>query len=227
MWINLSNSLRFKLKIVGIIAAVLLMSIGNNFWGKKRFQELDQSFTTLYKDRLLPASYTFELTKNLYEKRLAIEKIVHQCDEEEALETAGYFSERNERIDQLLHEFEQTYLIEAEGFALKDLREKIEACRSLEATILSHAAMPDVHAGLMIEFQESFDMALNDLSILNQIQLDMGSKIRKDSKALLAGSFLMANFEISLVVIIALLLLFVLFLIKLYHHTPAGQSRWN
>jgi hypothetical protein len=206
-------SVQQKFRAAGLLAAVVLLVLGVNMLTRKSLSDLDHSFTSMYEDRLLPSTYVFELANLLYLKRLALEKKLRSAPLNEPEEDEALFS-HNKEMESLIKDFEHTYLTELEHFALTDLKLRLRQYNELETAVLeayhSHALSPRLESLL----DERFDAAIKDLAVLSKIQRDVGTELRSDSKAIFAGSNLLANFEVSILLIAGLIIQIILFSVK-------------
>ena len=65
-----------KIKTATLPMGVMVLVIVSNLIARKNITEMNRSVTSIYKDRLIPATNIFYLTENLYRKRLAMEEFL-------------------------------------------------------------------------------------------------------------------------------------------------------
>jgi hypothetical protein len=196
-WIG-SMGARVKAALLSIV--VLLAVLLNNHWERSNIQRWDESFSSIYDDRLVPETYIFKLTDQLYRKRLLWSEAA-QPGRAEAVRIA--LGEHDAAIEGLVKGFEATYLVDAESRALGGFKAHLAACRDLERRWVA-APSGEVHAALVVEF----DRALTQLSLLSRIQEQVGHDLKKGSKSLLASSSLLYQLEMALLILMGLLIQF-------------------
>ncbi len=63
-----------KRKIVAFLLVVLLLGLINNYFSRKYYNNIDKNMSSIYNDRLMPASYLFKISDHLYQKKLLLEQ---------------------------------------------------------------------------------------------------------------------------------------------------------
>lgn len=205
----------------GLLMGVLLVAVlVNNLWERSNVQDLDRSFSSIYDDRLIPATYIFKLTDHLYRKRLLWADAERP---DQAEKVRAELIKHDAAIDSLVKGFEATYLVEAESKALQELETRLATGQKLEAQWLARSS-PELRSAMT----EEFDQALIQLDQLSQIQEHVGKDLKKGSRSLLASSLSAYQFEISLMILVFLLLLAVAFGPKsLEPSSKPGDPRLN
>ena len=196
-WIG---GIRSRVGAALLLSAMLLSVLINNYWEQSNVQHWDESFSSIYDDRLLPATYIFKLTERLYKKRLLWGEAA-RAGSAEAIRAK--LDEHDEAIDALVMEFETTVLVDAEKQALKGFKSRWRACRDLErrwVDLPSEGSLPAMEA--------EFDQALHQLNMLSRIQEQVGFDLKKGSKNLLASSSILSRLQIVLLIVIGLLIPF-------------------
>jgi hypothetical protein len=187
-----------KAKIPLILGAMLLLLLANNRWEHNNIQGLEKCFASIHDDRLIPATYIFQLTDHLYKKRL-LWGDAERPGQGEALRAE--LRKHDEAMESLLRRFEATYLVDAESRALKDLKASLSAGQKLEERWASGPSK-ELHAAMTAEF----DRARHQLNSLSLIQTYVGEDLKRDSKSLLGGASISHTMEISLLLLVGLLL---------------------
>jgi hypothetical protein len=206
-------SAKQKLKAAGLLTASVLLVLGINLLSRKSLSELDHSLDSMYEDRLLPSTYVFDLTNLLYLKRLALEKKLRAESGPHLIGTAE-LDEHNREMEALIQDFEHTYLTELEDWALTDLRSKVWRYNQLEAQVLEAHRSQRLSPKLEAALDEQFEAAIQDLAVLSKIQRDVGTELRSSSKAIFAGTHLLANFEVSILLIVGLIIQIIIFSVQ-------------
>lgn len=167
---------------------------------------MNDSFCSIYADRLLPATYIFQLTDHLYRKRLILEHQLHHHDTLEAKEAQRQVMIHNKAMDTLIADFEATYLVKAEGQLLSTFKQQLKDYNRLEKGLLEAAQLQQPSEKDRTSLNALFDVTRNELTQLSQLQIDVGRAMRDDSLRLLASTKVLTMLEAALIVIIALVI---------------------
>jgi hypothetical protein len=143
---------------------------------------LDQSISSIYKDRLLPATYLHRIANHLYEQRL----------------TGG--DSHPMAIDSLVAAYETTYLTPDEKKQWASFKTHLSRYRQ-------EAAKGDTAVS-----QQEFQETISDLIDLSNIQIGEGKNLESDSHNVVSGSVLSSQLEMSLLIILGLLATVLLFM---------------
>ncbi|MFT3773235.1 MAG: MCP four helix bundle domain-containing protein [Minicystis sp.] len=179
---------------------ILLGVLLNNQWERHNIQQWDASFSSIYDDRLVPATYVFKLTDQLYQKRLLWME-AQRPGRTEAVRAA--LDKHDTAVEALVREFEATYLVEAESQALSRFKARWAACRVLEREWISETS-----AERLVAMTAEFDQALEQLNLLSRIQEQVGYDLKKGSQSRLASSGILYQLEMALLIVMALLIQF-------------------
>ncbi|HMO39309.1 MAG TPA: MCP four helix bundle domain-containing protein [Saprospiraceae bacterium] len=199
-------SIRPKIKVAFLLALICVAVLLQIAWERYHITNIDKSFSSIYEDRLLPASYIFHLTDHLYKKRLMLEKYFIGAPSVQPAEDICQLEAHNAAIEKLLCDFDATYLIEIEGKVLHDFKQKLLAYNTMEMQLLQARAeglLPDADEAAFLKL---FAVTIDELTQLSQIQTDVGKKMKEDTQGLTASTSLLANMEAALVIVIGLVI---------------------
>lgn len=209
-----ASSVGARVKAALLLIVIVLAAILNNRWERSNLRRWDDSFSSIYDDRLVPETYVFELTDRLYRKRLlwsgqdGVPVSADPAGRADAIRAV--LGKHDAEIDRLVKGFESTHLVDAEGRALRGLKARLAACRDLEQRWIA-APSEELRVALAVES----DGALGELRQLSRIQVQVGQELKKDSKTLLASSSFLYQLEMGLLLVMGLLIQFLV---------PARQS---
>src|SRR5690349_944831 len=100
--------IREKLKAAFLLGGIMVMIILGNLFSRHNMEGIDKSFSSIYQDRLIPATTIIYLTENLYTKRLSLEKFVLSKEVKSPEEIRTQLQMNNNSIDSLVQIFEKT-----------------------------------------------------------------------------------------------------------------------
>lgn len=197
-----------KLKIAGMLAFLMTLVVLTNFMERKNIGDMNDSFASIYNDRLIPATEIIYLTDNLYSKRLLLQRFMLSGKEEQAGRLQADLQQHNWRVDSLVREFEKTYLVVHEFEALTNFKTKAQEYAQIEQEILALNGEEAKEAGLEI-FEEKgeivFQTTMRHLHELTQIQSDVGGELIKGSRVIVASTNVISSLQIALAVVIGII----------------------
>lgn len=177
---------------------------------RMNMQGIDKSFSSIYQDRLIPATNIIYLTENLYGKRLSLEKFLlsdEMCSSDEI--TSG-LTAHDSHIDSLIRAFERTYLVDREAQSLGAFKNRVAEYALLEKVIINLYTSGHVAAGKEL-FEgagaRTFQSTINNLNELTTIQSSVGQELMKETKSDMASFGLISFLQIALAIIIGLIVL--------------------
>jgi len=203
-------SLPNKTKIAFCSALILIMIFAKNWVDKRNVNTLDSSFSSVFDDRLVVESYIFQLSDNLYQKKI----IIANCSNaEHVLDVQPQVNTHNTTINQILTDYEKTKLTTAESMYFNNLKERLQNLNTMEENFLAALMTQDLDAStaLSTQMQKNFDVAMLDLNQLSKIQISEGRLLREQSKQIAAGSTMLSQFELVVIVGIGILIQILIF----------------
>jgi len=192
--------IKYKLKAAAILLVIMATILAGNLYERKNFNTLDKSISAIYQDRLMPATYIYELSNHMYRKRLLQEHYTEYNREQLLLE----ITEHDAAINSLLAEYEKTYLTEEENMHWTALKSALYNYNRQYDIALANIRK---EAGDLNSEQltHDFNKTMAELDALSKIQAGVGHKIEKDSHAIVTSSVLPAYFENSMLVILGII----------------------
>jgi hypothetical protein len=196
-------SIKNKTTAAILLAVILGLTMLTNLLERKRFKELEASFASIYEDRLMVESYLFHMYDNLKKKQdlweLAAQKgVCHTINADLNI----YRDERAELVDK----YAQTYLTVEEDDKFNDLLTSFNKIDMLEEEIAEMEAESQIPQDLIKEHNEITTDAFNTLSALSDIQTTEGQLLRDKSKKLILGSVSISHFEMTILIVIAIVI---------------------
>lgn len=198
MFMRWARNVGRKTKVAILVGVVVIAALADNLWRRSDMEELGHSVSSIYEDRLVPATHVFKLTDRMYRKRLSWAE-AERPGQAEAVRAD--LSAHDAAIQKVVTEFEATYLVTEERQALDAFKATWKAGRDLEQAFVARPS-PEVRDGLTREF----DRSLRQLSVLSQIQQEVGQDLKKGSTSLLHGARVLTEVEISLLIVLCLLI---------------------
>ncbi len=198
-----------KQKVALLLGCILIVIILSTIAERSNMGDINRSFTSIYNDRLIPATEIFYLTENLYNKRLLMEKFLFSSTENQTDALRKQLEEHNQNIDSIIVEFEKTYLVGNESKYLAEFKSKASEYVQVEQTVMKFSENGSKKAGLEIfenQGAELFQNTIHKLNQLTQIQSTVGKELIADSQSAMASTNLLFNLQIALAFIICVIL---------------------
>jgi len=177
-----------KMKMVAVLLLIIVLILVNNISNRKTFSKLNESIASIYKDRLMPATYIFQLTDHLYQKKLLSSNgnLTNQLTVNTLMHDTS--------IAALIKTYETTYLTASEKQQWKLFKEHLENYNTTANTSIKNEKA----------INDAFDKVLQSLNALSEIQAKEGSQIFKISSLNINGTIIMSQLEIALLLILGI-----------------------
>lgn len=204
-----SYSLQQKTKITFWSALILILIFVKNWIDKSNVTTLDTTFSSVYEDRLMAESYIFRLSEQLYQKELLLssEGTLHK-----STLLSNHLSQHNNSINSLILDYEKTQLTDEESFYFKQLKLNLDALERLEKPFIQ--SLENQHqeiSGIPAQMEEQFKVASFNLNKLSSIQIKEGKLLKDQSSRIVAGSTLLSQFELVVIVGLGILIQVLIF----------------
>lgn len=225
--------IRQKMKAALLLGGIMIFIILGSLIARYNMEGINKSFSSIYKDRLIPATTIIYLAENLYGKRLSLEKFLLSDDVRTSEQIASGLKTYDDRIDSLINVFEKTYLVDDEATSLAAFKNRVSEYVLLETMILNLYASGHKSAGKEL-FEgagaSTFQTTINNLNELTSIQENVGKELMRESKSDMASFGLISFLQIALAVIIGLIVLVLIqnsMIINKPKLTKDKESRFN
>ena len=196
-------------RLILILSTFFVLLLITEFIEKRSLKSIDQDFSSLYQDRLLPASQMYELSELLHEKRMLFENIKDDAEfiaEVNLKEIKAY----NTQIDQVLKDYGKTYLVDREEVYFKDFNDHYKEYMLLENTILKNLQEEDFSTAnyLIDKNANHYFRTLNlDLHNIASMQPEVGEQLMAHYKSSSGLTSLLYYFKIALTILIGVFVL--------------------
>jgi hypothetical protein len=182
-----------KRTIVMVLLAILVLALINNFVSRQQYNDLTKNISSIYKDRLIPAGYIFQLNGLLYQKQLLLQAMPAET-------ASAQLNQHNAEISHIIEAYETTYLTKEEQQQWESFRQHLKdynEAEALHSSLTEHADMNNLHS--------SFDKALQSLKQLNETQTSEGMRLQNESKSIINSTIIQAYLEVSFIFILGII----------------------
>jgi hypothetical protein len=180
----------------------------------KSVKNMNESFISLYNDRLVPAMDLYHIVENLYARRNIIESVLYTKAEAYQLDLRGNLVRYNRNIDSLVNKYEKTYLVQQEKVQLQDLKKNLKDIMAMEQRLVSDIYNNQTPAAINRYERQGkamFSNASNYLTKLIDTQKQVGNEIITDTERIVSGSKIYSNLQLALAILIGILIVGILF----------------
>lgn len=219
---NISHKMRFAI----FLASVFLIIFVVNRMDKNNVESLGISFSEVYEDRLLVESYIYHISDNLYRKKIAIDNCYNESNLSR-LDTLLF--QYNNIIGGYLAAYDKTKLTELESEVFTRFKKQMVLLSDLENQYIHSTDYPDLNRTdkLKVSLDESFNLASEQLQKLSGIQVAIGKDLNDNSQKIVAGSSILTQFELGILLVIAIIMQVFIFASKTLSSATPQQSKWN
>ncbi|MFC3562767.1 MCP four helix bundle domain-containing protein [Pedobacter jamesrossensis] len=197
-------SLKNKLKIAFLLFCIMCCTLLIRFLEDKSVKKINESFISMYNDRLVPATDLYFIAENLYHKNsilqdALVENVVHPS------EIVSKINNHNRKIDSVINKYELTLLVKQEKTFLNDLKNALQVQQKLENKVLNLAGGEGKKVYESIGRNASSE-TLAKLSALIKIQSNVGNELIKDSKIFVSGTKVYSTIQVILAIVIGIMI---------------------
>jgi hypothetical protein len=207
-------SIQQKVKIAVLLFFIMTCSILIRILEDKSVKNMNESFISLYNDRLVPAMDLYHIVENLYARRNIIESVLYTNVQAHQLDLRGNLARYNRNIDSLVNKYEKTYLVQQEKVQLQDLKKNLKSIMTMEQRLVNHV-YNNQSAVALNDYERQgkamFSNATNYLTKLIDTQKQVGNEIITDTERIVSGSKIYSNLQLALAILIGILIVGILF----------------
>ncbi|MNK03546.1 Four helix bundle sensory module for signal transduction [compost metagenome] len=208
-------SIKQKMKIAVLLFCIMACTLLIRFLEDKSVKSMNESFVSMYNDRLIPATDLFYVAENAYLKKSLFEDALYGADQAfDAESLKSKLAKLNVSIDSLINKYGKTFLVKLEKEQLEELKKGLESTVGVENRILAIASTQGVEEARKLynnEGRDSSNKTIKKLSELMSIQKQIGEELIKDSAFMVSGNKLYSSFQVVLAIVIGILIVGIVF----------------
>jgi hypothetical protein len=198
-----------KLKLSLLLGCIVFLIIITILVEKQNIKDMDKSMTSIYKDRLIPATDIFYLTQKIFTKQLLIERFLNYDSSFLADALTTRLRAHNDSIQLLITRFEKTYLVENETEYLSLFKTTLTKYNLEEERLLQIAGTKSIESArteYQLNGKKLISEAVHYLEKLTKIQSKVAEDLTKDSHSVVLSSDSLVSLQIGLAIVISLLI---------------------
>lgn len=199
-------SIRRKISAALLLAAIFILLFVKSLVDSNNVTRLGDSFSSVFEDRLVVESYIYRMSEHLFRKKFMLDTCSSTGS---AARIAPVVENYQERIAELVADYEKTKLTEEENAYFEMFKENIARLKHHEDAFFANGDddIDSVRTMINAEFNE----ASTNLDRLSAIQISEGKILNERSQKIVAGSSILAQLEIGILIAIGLMVLVLVF----------------
>jgi hypothetical protein len=198
-------SLKNKLKIAFLLFCIMCCTLLIRFLEDKSVEKINESFISMYNDRLVPATDLYFIAENLYHKSAILQQTLSESGAVNSSIGIVKMNKHNRKIDSVINKYELTLLVKQEQNFLNDLKKALVIQQGLEVKILSIAGAEgrEIYESMG---RNAANQTLIKLSALIKIQSKVGSELIKGSEIFVSGTKVYSTLQVILAIVIGIMI---------------------
>ncbi len=213
-----------KLKAALCLGIILFVVLWNNIGESNKMIKLGESFNTIYNDRLMAENYIFKMSKLLHQGQLLISETM---ESNETKDIDVQFVTTLNQLRPIIGLYEETVLTPKESVLFATLKNNIAQLEKEIVSISTHKISYVKGKNSILHMNSILENSLTTLSAMSEIQVVVGKEIREQSEASIKSSVISSQFEVALLVVIALIIQALIFASKTVQTKFHQQSHLN
>lgn len=209
-------SVKQKMKIAVLLFCIMACTILIRFLEDKSVKSMNESFVSLYNDRLIPATDLFYIAEYVDQKRFLMEEVLYLPDTHPFNENQlkNKLDKIDVSIDSLIKDYEKTFLVKQEKQKIAELKAWLAGHNNMEDKLLKAITVYGLEKARMT--YETFGRnapgeIIQKLSELMRIQRQVGEELTKDTAFMVSGNKIYSSFQLVLAIVIGILIVGIVF----------------
>lgn len=172
------GSRRATLRLAGLLLVITLSIVASKLAEDHFVENLRKDCSSLFADRLMPATTLFHLSDAIYQKRDVL--VAHLRDKPGAASQANLYrlGQQDAVIEHHIKTIEKTFLVNDETRLLRELRTSLRSYATIEEGLLRRHERGESTDG-RAEIQPAFDELRAELLNLTKVQEAVGQELRR------------------------------------------------
>lgn len=204
-------AIKQKMKIATLLFSIMACMMLIRFLEDKSVKSMNESFVSMYNDRLVPATDLFYIAENVYAKKYALDSFLYALNVNPMAATAlkDEFHVFNSRIDSLMQKYEKTFLVKQEQQQLLELKKRLVISMETERHVIAMSIDHTLSEGRKLYEtvgRETYRKTIGQLTELMRIQTQVGQELIQSSESMVSRSKLYSTLQTALAIVIGVLI---------------------
>ncbi len=199
-------SLKNKLKTAFLLFCIMCCTLMIRFLEDKSVEKINDSFISMYNDRLVPATDLYFIAENLYYKNAILQEVLLGNDIVKGSTVLVNMNNHNRKIDSVINKYELTFLVKQEKNYLNEFKKALLVQQRIEATMLNMASAEEGRSIYESTGKKAVNQTLAKLSALIKIQSKVGNELIKGSRIFVSGTKVYSTLQVVLAIVIGIMI---------------------
>lgn len=199
-------SLKNKLKTAFLLFCIICCTLMIRFLEDKSVEKINDSFISMYNDRLVPATDLYFIAENLYYKNAILQEVLLGNDIVKGSTVLVNMNNHNRKIDSVINKYELTFLVKQEKNYLNEFKKALLVQQRIEATMLNMASAEEGRSIYESTGKKAVNQTLAKLSALIKIQSKVGNELIKGSRIFVSGTKVYSTLQVVLAIVIGIMI---------------------
>lgn len=199
--------IRHKGKIALLLFFLVCLELLNAISHENNMSEMDDTFSSVYHDRLIAQDYLYKLEEKIYLRKLTFAESIKNNWLDPLI------NNRDDSSRAIIANYEKTRLTIAERKLINEFKVEMEAILALEPVLLASGNQA-YRQELLKRHDGLTDSMLQCLHGLSQIQMEEGRQLNAHSRKIVQFSTILNQFNWTLIIVIGLIILVLVFASK-------------
>lgn len=199
-------SLKNKIKTAFLLFCIMCCTLMIRFLEDKSVEKINDSFISMYNDRLIPATDLYFIAENLYYKNAILQELLLGNDAAEGSTMLVNMNNHNRKIDSVINKYGLTFLVKQEKNYLNEFKKALLVQQRIEATMLNMASAEEGRSIYESTGKKAVNQTLAKLSALIKIQSKVGNELIKGSKIFVSGTKVYSTLQVILAIVIGIMI---------------------
>ncbi|WP_293789191.1 MCP four helix bundle domain-containing protein [uncultured Pedobacter sp.] len=199
-------SLKNKLKTAFLLFCIMCCTLMIRFLEDKSVEKINNSFISMYNDRLVPATDLYLIAENLYHKNAILQEVLLGNDTAKGSTVLINMNAFDRKIDSVINKYELTFLVKQEKNYLNEFKKALFVQQRVEAKMLSISSEDEGRTIYESTGKHAVNQTLARLSALIKIQSKVGNDLIKDSRIFVSGTKVYSTLQVILAIVIGIMI---------------------
>ncbi|WP_406827301.1 MCP four helix bundle domain-containing protein [Pedobacter sp. KACC 23697] len=202
-------SLKNKLKTAFLLFCIMCCTLMIRFLEDKSVEKINDSFISMYNDRLVPATDLYFIAENLYYKNAILQEVLLGNDVVQGSIALVKMNKHNRKIDSVINKYERTFLVKQEKSYLDELKKSLLVQQHVETKMLNVAGAQEGRTIYESKGKNAVNQTLTKLSALIKIQSKVGNDLIKGSRIFVSGTKIYSTLQVILAIVIGIMIVYI------------------
>lgn len=202
-------SLKNKLKTAFLLFCIMCCTLMIRFLEDKSVEKINDSFISMYNDRLVPATDLYFIAENLYYKNAILQEVLLGNDVVQGSIALVKMNKHNRKIDSVINKYERTFLVKQEKSYLDELKKALLVQQHVETKMLNVAGAQEGRTIYESTGKNAVNQTLTKLSALIKIQSKVGNDLIKGTRIFVSGTKIYSTLQVILAIVIGIMIVYI------------------